>query len=81
MPVYTYQCQQCDTLSEVSHGAQETPYPACPACGGLTRRVIGKPPTLLKRSQPEPSSEPPPQEAHQCHSACVLHRKPTPPAS
>lgn len=79
MPAYTYQCQQCDTLTEVRHGMHEAPHPACPACGGLTRRVIGKPPPILRRPDPEPPQEPSPEDAaHRCGSACVLHRKPTP---
>ncbi len=42
MPIYDYQCEQCNKRTEniTSVAKREEPIP-CPACGGIARHVIG----------------------------------------
>lgn len=76
MPTYTYQCKQCQALREVAHGMDEEPRPACLICGGFTRKLITRPPSVIHQT---PEAEPAPADPdHDCHSGCVLHRKAEP---
>jgi putative FmdB family regulatory protein len=79
MPSYNYRCLHCGHTESIFQSLQDTLSPACTACGGLTERIIGQAPTVLK-STPDPTPAEP--ETHACHSACVMHRQPhsnTPP--
>lgn len=72
MPTYTYQCQACDHPMTVEHGMTEDPRVVCDACGGLTRRLPGQG-MIMKQATETADSEP--ENEHQCHSGCVLHRR------
>lgn len=43
MPTYDYKCTQCLTQFVAQH-AIATSSPACPACGGMVRKLILSPP-------------------------------------
>jgi putative FmdB family regulatory protein len=40
MPIYVYQCAQCDTHLEKRQGFSEAPLSTCEDCGGSLRRVL-----------------------------------------
>ncbi len=40
MPLYDYQCKQCQTITEVRHGFKDVHASACPQCGGALTRVF-----------------------------------------
>ncbi|HEY9687080.1 MAG TPA: zinc ribbon domain-containing protein [Coleofasciculaceae cyanobacterium] len=72
MPSYNYRCLHCGHTESVVQSFQDTLAPACTTCGGLTERIIEQAPTVLK-STPDPTPTEP--ETHECHSACVMHRR------
>lgn len=50
MPLYDYQCKQCQKILEVRHGFQETFAQPCPACGGTVARVFNPAGIVFKGS-------------------------------
>jgi putative FmdB family regulatory protein len=40
VPLYDYQCKQCQTVTEVRHGFKDVHAEACPECGGAMARVF-----------------------------------------
>lgn len=42
MPTYEYHCDKCDYTFEKIQGFND-PVPACPACGGVVKRVFYPP--------------------------------------
>jgi len=42
MPIYEYQCLQCGHVSELLQRHND-PAPACPECGGETKRLVSAP--------------------------------------
>jgi putative FmdB family regulatory protein len=40
VPLYDYQCKQCQTVTEVRHGFKDVHAAACPHCGGALTRVF-----------------------------------------
>jgi putative FmdB family regulatory protein len=39
VPLYDYQCKQCQAVTEVRHGFKDVHAEACPQCGGPLARV------------------------------------------
>lgn len=50
MPLYDYQCRQCNEVTEVRHGFKESFEGACPACGGEMARVFNPAGIVFKGS-------------------------------
>ena len=50
MPLYDYQCSNCQHVVEVRHGFNDTYAEACPSCGGEMKRVINPAPVIFKGS-------------------------------
>lgn len=75
MPSYTYRCRNCQHVESVIQVLNTAFNPACPACGGLTEKIIGQVPTVLKHSHAQPENPDPAEvSTHECGSACVLHK-------
>ena len=50
MPLYEYQCQNCDARFERIERVSEPRNGSCPDCGGAARRLIGTPALQFKGS-------------------------------
>jgi len=50
MPIYEYQCQQCEERLEVMQRLSEEPLKACPECGGDLKKLISVPAFQFKGS-------------------------------
>lgn len=50
MPLYDYQCSQCQKITEVRHGFDAVYEATCEACGGGLKRVFNPAPILFKGS-------------------------------
>ena len=50
MPLYEYQCQDCDTHFERIEKASAPSDGVCPTCGGAARRLLGAPALQFKGS-------------------------------
>lgn len=50
MPLYDYQCKQCQKITEVRHGFKDTHTQPCPACGGALARVFNPAGIVFKGS-------------------------------
>ena len=48
MPIYEYQCQQCEERSEEMQGVNDPPLETCGKCGGTLRKLISAPAFQLK---------------------------------
>ncbi|HSV31361.1 MAG TPA: FmdB family zinc ribbon protein [Atribacteraceae bacterium] len=42
MPIYEYQCRECDNAFEELQSMNDQPLSRCPACGGRVKRLISK---------------------------------------
>ncbi|MGI6657218.1 MAG: FmdB family zinc ribbon protein [Desulfobulbus sp.] len=40
MPVYEYECKQCEQIFEVQQRITDAPITTCPECGGEVRKLI-----------------------------------------
>lgn len=40
MPVYEYECSECDNVFEVQQKMSEDPVKSCPECGGDVRKLM-----------------------------------------
>ena len=40
MPIYEYQCEKCQTVTDIRHGFKETTDEQCPQCGGNLKRLF-----------------------------------------
>jgi len=40
MPIYEYECQQCQEVTEISQGINDAPLAECPECGGPVKKLI-----------------------------------------
>jgi putative FmdB family regulatory protein len=49
MPIYEYRCTQCQTVFE-RHQTVGAPAPACPACGGASRKLFASVGLIFKGS-------------------------------
>jgi putative FmdB family regulatory protein len=50
VPLYDYQCKQCQKVTEVRHGFNDVYAEACPACGGALTRVFNPAGIVFKGS-------------------------------
>lgn len=50
MPLYDYQCSNCQKVLEIRHGFNDTYAEPCPACGGDLKRVFNPAPIVFKGS-------------------------------
>ena len=50
MPLYDYQCKQCQTITEVRHGFKDVYSDACAQCGGPMARVFNPAGIVFKGS-------------------------------
>lgn len=50
MPIYEYQCDQCDKLTEAIQRLDEAPLELCPHCGGSLRKLMSAPAFQFKGS-------------------------------
>ena len=50
MPIYEYECQDCEHAFEVRQGFHDEPVAECPKCAGTSRRVIHPAPIIFKGS-------------------------------
>lgn len=50
MPIYEYECCQCDYHFEQKQGFHEEPVAVCPRCQGKARRVLRPVPIIFKGS-------------------------------
>jgi putative FmdB family regulatory protein len=50
MPLYDYQCSNCQKVVEVRHGFNDTHEEPCPSCGGSLNRVFNPAPIVFKGS-------------------------------
>ncbi|HZO92395.1 MAG TPA: FmdB family zinc ribbon protein [Candidatus Baltobacteraceae bacterium] len=50
MPLYDYQCRDCQQVTEIRHGFRETYDGSCPACGGEMARVFNPAGIVFKGS-------------------------------
>ena len=50
MPIYEYECCQCDYHFEQKQSFDEEPVAACPRCRGKSRRVLQSVPIIFKGS-------------------------------
>jgi putative FmdB family regulatory protein len=50
MPIYEYECLQCEKRTELLQRLDEAPLAACPQCGGEVRKLISAPAVQFKGS-------------------------------
>ena len=50
MPIYEYQCNQCNEVFEIFHKIDEECKVACPTCLGPVKKLISAPNFILKGS-------------------------------
>ena len=50
MPLYEYQCEQCDHRFEVIQKFSDPPVETCPKCGGAVRKLMSSPAIQFKGS-------------------------------
>lgn len=50
MPLYEYQCQQCQERVEAIQKVSDEPYTICPHCGGPLKKLISSPAIQFKGS-------------------------------
>ena len=50
MPIYEYECGQCQSRFEMRQGFDAEPIAICPKCQGKARRILHSTPLLFKGS-------------------------------
>ena len=50
MPIYEYQCQQCNERHEIIQRFSDAPLSHCPTCGGDMKKLISSPAIQFKGS-------------------------------
>lgn len=50
MPIYEYQCEECERQTEALQRVDEPPLAECPHCGGTLRKLISAPAFQFKGS-------------------------------
>ncbi len=50
MPIYEYQCQQCNERHEIIQRFSDAPLSHCPSCGGDMKKLISSPAIQFKGS-------------------------------
>ncbi len=79
MPTYPYQCPQCQSKTEQTHGASERIKLACSHCGGILQKTLNTDIAIHLNSKPEPekSTEPHQHDEHCKHNhpegqSCIM---------
>jgi putative FmdB family regulatory protein len=50
MPIYEYQCRQCNERHEIIQKFSDDPVTECPSCGGEVKKLISSPAIQFKGS-------------------------------
>lgn len=50
MPIYEYQCKQCNERHEIIQRFSDAPLTHCPSCGGEMKKLISSPAIQFKGS-------------------------------
>lgn len=50
MPIYEYQCAQCNDRMEIIQKLSDPPYTRCPKCGGEVKKLFSSPAIQFKGS-------------------------------
>jgi len=50
MPLYEYQCMQCNERTEILQNISDPPYTHCPKCGGEMKKLLSAPAIQFKGS-------------------------------
>jgi putative FmdB family regulatory protein len=50
MPIYEYQCKQCNDRHEIIQRISEAPLTHCPKCGGEMKKLLSSPAIQFKGS-------------------------------
>ena len=50
MPLYEYQCAQCNERMEILQKISDPPYTHCPKCGGAVKKLLSAPAIQFKGS-------------------------------
>lgn len=50
MPIYEYQCRQCDERHEIIQRFSDAPLTHCPSCGGEMKKLFSSPAIQFKGS-------------------------------
>jgi putative FmdB family regulatory protein len=50
MPIYEYECLQCEKRTELLQRMDDAPLATCPQCGGEVRKLISAPAVQFKGS-------------------------------
>lgn len=50
MPIYEYQCRQCNERQEIIQNFSDAPLTECPRCGGEMKKLISSPAIQFKGS-------------------------------
>lgn len=50
MPLYEYQCTECEERIEIIQKISDPPYTHCPKCGGAMRKLLSSPAIHFKGS-------------------------------
>lgn len=50
MPLYEYQCTNCNERMEILQGINDPPYNHCPKCGGDMKKLLSSPAIQFKGS-------------------------------
>lgn len=50
MPIYEYQCTQCNERMEIIQKLSDPPYTHCPKCGGEVKKLLSAPAIQFKGS-------------------------------
>ena len=50
MPIYEYQCERCNAVTDIKHGFKETTSDVCPKCGGSLKRLFNAAGIVFKGS-------------------------------
>jgi putative FmdB family regulatory protein len=79
MPVYEYECPQCEKVHEVQQRMVDDPLTLCPECGGPVKKIMSRSSFQLKgggwyadgyaSTKPEAKKEAPTKSAPPCKSA------------
>ena len=48
MPLYEYECEQCQQRTEIIQRFDDPPLATCPECGGAVRRLLSAPAVQFK---------------------------------
>ena len=50
MPIYEYQCKQCNEREEIIQNFSDAPATQCPKCGGELKKLLSSPAIQFKGS-------------------------------